>query len=248
MATFLLRKLAQFTTLSPDEKAALEQATAERIRKLGPREDIIHEDDRPKHVNVILDGFACRYKVLQDGRRQIAAFLVPGDICDMAMFLLERMDHSIATLGPLTLAEVPTDTVLQLAEAHPQIARAFWWNTLVEEAIAREWVVNVGQRDATERTAHLLCELFVRLWAIGLVEDGACELPITQTELSDAMGLSVVHTNRTLQELRGRGLITLKGRTLVVHDFEVLRAVGLFNPNYLHIRRGPGRVLEAVGA
>ena len=235
MATYLRRKLSQFTTLSPDEKAALERATAERVRRLAPRDDIAHEGDAPKHVTVILDGFACRYKVLQDGRRQIAAFLVPGDICDMGMFLLEEMDHSIGTLSPVSVAEISVESVLQLTTAYPQIGKAFWWNTLVEEAIAREWVVNVGQRDATERTAHLLCELYVRLRAIGLVEGGACELPITQVELSDAMGLSVVHTNRTLQELRGRGLITLKGRTLVVHDFEGLREVGLFNPNYLHI-------------
>jgi CRP-like cAMP-binding protein len=247
MAAYLLRKVAQSTALSAEEKTALERATGDRIRKLGPREDIIHEGDRPKHVNVILDGFACRYKMLHDGRRQIAAFLVPGDICDMGMFLLESMDHSIGTLSPVTLAEIPAETIHQLTAAHPQLARAFWWNTLVEEAIAREWVVNVGQRDATERTAHLLCELFLRLQAVGLAESGACELPMTQVELSDAMGLSVVHTNRTLQELRGRGLITLKGRTLVVHDFEGLRAVGLFNPNYLHIR-GRGREIEALDA
>jgi CRP-like cAMP-binding protein len=106
MAAYLLRKLAQSTALSAEEKTALERATGDRIRKLGPREDIIHEGDRPKHVNVILDGFACRYKMLHDGRRQIAAFLVPGDICDMGMFLLESMDHSIGTLSPVTLAEI----------------------------------------------------------------------------------------------------------------------------------------------
>ena len=168
MAKHLIRKLEQFTKLSDDDKQALERAAGERVRSLGPREDIIHEGDKSRQVNVILEGYACRYKVLEDGRRSIAAFLMPGDVCDLRMFILKQMDHSIATITSAKVAEVPRDAFLDLTASFPRLSRALWWNSLVEEAIQREWTVNLGQRDAIERMAHLLCELFIRLRGVGL--------------------------------------------------------------------------------
>jgi CRP-like cAMP-binding protein len=245
MAKYLIRRLENFAKLSAEDKRALEDAVGQRVRTLGPRDDIIHEGDKPRHVNVILEGFACRYKMLADGRRQIVALIVPGDMCDLRMFVLSTMDHSIGTLTPVRLAEVTEDTLSALADNSARLARALWWNSLVEEAIAREWTVNVGRRDALERMAHLLCEVFVRLDAIGLTNGNSCELPVTQAELGDALGLSHVHTNRTLQELRGRDLITLKGRSLAIHDLAALKDLALFNPNYLHLDR-EGRAFDAA--
>lgn len=237
MVVHLIRKLERFTTLSVDDKRALERVASTKVRHLGPHQDIIHEGDRPKHINLILDGFACRYKMLEDGRRQIVSFFIPGDICDARVFILKQMDHSIGTLSPARVAEIPSDAFVAMTDESPRIARAFWWNTLVEEAISREWTLNVGQRTAYERMAHILCEFFIRLEAVGLAEGERCELPMTQAELADALGLSTVHVNRTLQELRGDGLITLRGKILIIHNQERLQAAALFRPNYLHLDR-----------
>jgi len=244
MAVHLIRKLEHYAKLSSDDKRALEEAAQIRTRSIAARSDIVHEGDKPKQVNLILEGFACRYKMLEDGRRQIVAILVPGDMCDLRMFILKEMDHSIGTLSPVRVAEISEERLLAITDNSARLTRALWWNSLVEEAIAREWTVNVGRRDATERMAHLLCEIFIRLRAVGLTNGDSCELPITQSELGDALGLSHVHTNRTLQDLRGRGLITLKGKSLIIHDLQTLKDVALFNSNYLHLDRD-GRELDA---
>jgi CRP-like cAMP-binding protein len=248
MATALIAKLEQFTKLSSPDKQALEQVAALKVRLLRPREDIIHEGDRPKWVNLILEGWACRYKALEDGRRQITAFLVPGDLCDLRMFILKEMDHSIGAITPLRVAEIPSETIVELTDAHPRIGRALWWNSLVEEAIAREWTTNLGQRNALERTAHLLCELYLRLRGVGLTNGDAdglsFEMPVTQEQLGDTVGLSTVHVNRTLQEMRDTGLIVWKGKRVTIPDLEALKATALFNPNYLHLDHN-GHALDA---
>ncbi|HEX2527222.1 MAG TPA: Crp/Fnr family transcriptional regulator [Geminicoccus sp.] len=237
MVVYLIRKLEQFTKLSNEEKRALENAAAQKVRRLGPREDIIHEGDRPRHLNLMLEGWACRYKVLEDGRRQVVAFLVPGDMCDLRMSILRRMDHSIGCLSHALVAEISADTVVELSDRYPALRRALWWNSLVEEAKAREWIVNLGRRNAAERMAHLFCEMYVRLRAIGLTIDRAFELPVTQELLSDAVGLSAVHVNRTLMELREANLISLKGKTLTILDPDGLEALALFSADYLHLDR-----------
>ena len=150
MATHLIRKLEHFTRLSSDDKRVLEQAAAQKVHRLAPREDIIREGDQPRQVNLILDGWACRYKVLEDGRRQITAFLVPGDVCDLRMFILKQMDHSVGALTPLTVAEIRADTILEISDASTRLSRALWWSSLVEESIAREWTTNLGQRQGSK--------------------------------------------------------------------------------------------------
>ncbi|HEX2136549.1 MAG TPA: Crp/Fnr family transcriptional regulator [Microvirga sp.] len=237
MATYLIRKLEQFTRLSAEDKRALERAASLKVRLLRPREDIIREGDRPKQVTLILDGWAFRYKQLEDGRRQIMAYLIPGDICDLRMFILKEMDHSVGAVGPMRVAEIPADALIELTESYPRIGRALWWNSLVEEAIGREWIVNNSQRTAFERMAHLLCEVFIRLRAVGLTNGRSCELPVTQAEMADTTGLSAVHVNRTLMELRDANLIVLKGKTLTIPDLEALKAAGWFNAKYLHLER-----------
>jgi len=244
MAKHLIRKLEQFTRLSSADKAALEQAASLKLRQLAPKEDLIREGDKPRQVNLILEGWAYRYKTLEDGRRSIAAFMVPGDLGDLRMFILKQMDHSVGALTPVRVAQIPGDPILDLTEGSPRLSRALWWNSLVEEAIAREWIANVGQRDATERLAHLFCEIFVRLRAVGLTNGHSCELPVTQGQLADATGLSAVHVNRTLQDLRAAGLVSLRGKTLTISDLEALQRAALFNANYLHLDR-EGQSLDA---
>ncbi|WP_336490264.1 Crp/Fnr family transcriptional regulator [Methylobacterium nigriterrae] len=247
MPHHLIRKLENFTRLSDADKGALEDAASGRVRLFGPHQDIICEGDDPEHVNLMLDGWACRYKQLEDGRRQIISFFLPGDLCDPHIFVLREMDHSISTITPVKLAEIPRDTLLDLTEQHPRITQALWWEMLVHTAIQREWTVNLGQRTGLERVGHLLCELFIRLRAVGLTEGNSCILPITQVEFGDATGLSNVHVNRVLQELRASGLIVLKGRVLTIPDLAALQAASLFNMNYLHLDR-EGRHLDANSA
>ncbi|GEO19422.1 Crp/Fnr family transcriptional regulator [Microvirga aerophila] len=234
MSNPLIRKLENFTTFSEDDKQALNKAT-QQVRHCRAREDIICEGDCPEVVNLLMEGYACRYKDMQDGRRQIIAYFVPGDLCDISVFILREMDHSIATVSPATVALIPRDTMLDLMVHHPRIAQALWWSTLVDEATLRAWIVNVAQRTAYERMAHLLCELFFRLRAVGLTNGHSCQLPVTQAELAETLGLTPVHVNRTLQDLRRDGLLELRGKVLTIFDLSALQRAAQFNPNYLHL-------------
>jgi CRP-like cAMP-binding protein len=240
----LIRKLENFVRLSSDDKAAITSAAHERVRNYEPKHDIISEGEQPRVVNLVLEGYACRYRMLEDGRRQIVGLFVPGDLCDSRMFILRQMDHSISTLTRARVAEIDADRFVAFAGRYPRVTRALWWNSLVDEAIAREWIVNVGQRSARERMAHLLCEFYVRIDMVGMAIDHALDLPLNQAELAEALGLSVVHTNRTLQSLRADGLITLRGGKLVLLDLEGLMEAGLFNAAYLH-RERDGHALDA---
>jgi CRP-like cAMP-binding protein len=244
MSNPLVRKLEQFTKLSLEDKRVLEEAARARVRRLGAHEDIIHEGDKPEHVNLVLDGWACRYKSLEDGRRQLIAFFLPGDLCDLNVFILREMDHSLGALTPITFAEISRETLQDIMAHYPRITQALWWDALVSASIQREWTVNLGQRTAFERVAHLLCELFIKLRAVGLTNGDICELPITQAELADATGLSTVHVNRTLQELRAANLIVLRGKNLTIPDLQALQDAALFNTNYLHLDH-EGRHLDA---
>ncbi|KLK93985.1 cyclic nucleotide-binding protein [Microvirga vignae] len=244
MAIYLIRKLEHFAKLSNEERTSLERAASLQLRQLNPREDIIYEGDQPTQVHLILNGWACRYKVLEDGRRQILGYLIPGDICDMRMFILKEMDHSIGAVSPISVAEIPKETIIALTDAFPRLSRAFWWNSLVEDAITREWIINNSQRESTERMAHLFCELFIRLRMVGLTNGNSCEIPVTQAELGETMGLSTVHVNRTLQELRALNLVNLKGRILTIPDLKALQVVAMFNDNYLHLDRD-GHAMDA---
>jgi CRP-like cAMP-binding protein len=240
----LIRKLENFTPLAEEEKAALVSA-ATTIRRYGAHEDLIQEGSPTDGVKVILEGLACRYKVLPDGRRQIVAYFVPGDMCDLRVCLLKRMDHSIGTLCPVEAVLLPQESVAEWTERYPRLTRALWWSTLVEEAITREWIVNVGHRTAFERMAHLFCEIFLRLQVVGLTHENRCELPLTQTELADTLALSAVHVNRTLMDMRRAHLVTFQARQLVIHDREALQSVAGFDPNYLHLDGETNRLTTA---
>lgn len=233
----LVTKLELFARLSSADKEAIDRATALRVRDIAAHQDIIRQGDCPDHVNLVLSGWACRYKQLEDGRRQILAYFLPGDLCDLKVFILKNMDHTIAAITPVRIAEIPRDTIIEIVDNGSRLARAFWWSAMVSEAIEREWIVNLGQRTAFERVGHLLCELFTRQRAVGLTTNNSCEMPLTQSELGDTTGLSTVHMNRTLQELRAQDLIALKGRTLTIPDIDRLKEACLFSSAYLHLDR-----------
>ena len=229
----LTRKLENFAPLGADDKGFLDDLIRKK-RTVERGQDIILEGDAPDNIHLILDGFACRYKLTSDGERHIMAYLVPGDFCDLHIAILREMDHSIGALSPCHVVDIPNTHIENLTE-RPKLMRALWWATLVDEAILREWLVNIGQREAPQRLAHLFCELLLRLNAVDLTTMKGFELPITQSELADTLGLSAVHVNRSLQMLRAEGLIELKDRNLLILDPRRLMKFSGFNSNYLHL-------------
>ena len=239
MTNPLLRKLENFERLSTLEKQALLSAT-NVIATVGARKVIVQEGDKPRGAHVIIKGFACRYKILADGGRQIMDFLIPGDLCDGHLFVLQAMDHSIGTLSACEIAHIDYKTLLTITQKHPRITRALWWATLIDEAILREWVANVGRRPADRRVAHLLSELFVRLRAVREAKTNGFDLPVSQIDLADATALSTVHINRILQKLREKRMLTVERKTIHVKDAAGLMEFAEFNPSYLHLGRNNG--------
>jgi CRP-like cAMP-binding protein len=232
----LVRKMESITSLSEEERAALLRLPM-LVMDLRADQDIVREGDRPTRCCLILAGYACRSKVTAEGKRQTLSFHIPGDIPDLQSLHLTVMDHTLQTITPCRVGFITHEAIHDLCDRQPRIAAALWRDTLIDAAIFREWMVGIGRRSAMTRIAHLFCEMLVRLEAVGLAEDHACELPFTQAEIGDALGLSTVHVNRSLQELRGAGLITLRGGALTVEDWEGLKEAGEFNPTYLHQER-----------
>jgi CRP-like cAMP-binding protein len=236
-------KLEAFALLSLDDLGALAQLTR-NVRTVDSRRDLISEGDKPRYVHLVLDGWGARYKSLPDGKRQIVSIFLPGDFCDVNVYILKYMDHSIGAITRLKVAMITPDEMNTLTVGRPRITQALWWHELVTAAIQREWTLNIGQRSAYERLGHLLVELYLRLQTVGRARDGRCDFPLTQNDLADATGLTAVHVNRTLQELRGDGLIELERKQLHILDLDRLMDVSMFNPNYLHLDH-EGRHLDA---
>ena len=213
----------------------LERLTRKNVRDVPARRDIVREGEKPRAVNVVLEGWACRYKQLPDGRRQVVSFFLPGDLCDANIFILKEMDHSIGAITAVRYAEILPADFEDLMAQSPRVTQALWWHELVTAAVQREWTTNVGQRTAFERIAHLFCELFLKLQQVGRTNGTSCDFPLTQIDIADATGLTSVHVNRTLQELRREGLIELANKRLTIPDLAALMNVAMFNPNYLHL-------------
>ena len=233
MNKVLIRKLEQLGPLPTEGRSLVENASF-AVRELKDDQDLVREGDLPSHCPLLLDGFACRYKTLENGQRQIVAFHIPTDLCDLTSMLLGQLDCSIGTLTPTRVAIIPNATILSWIKHSPGLGRLLWRASLIDAAVSREWIVNVGRRTAYQRTAHLLCEMMQRIYPAGLANGHACELPLTQVELADALGLTPVHVNRTLQWLRGEHLIEFSGGTLTVRNWRELKQAAGFNPAYLH--------------
>ena len=230
----LIRKLESVASLSAEEKAAVLDLPV-TVRQMRADHDIVRERDRPTQSCLVLDGWLCRYKILESGARQIFSFHIGGDIPDLQSLHLRTMDHNLGTLVQSTVAFIQHESVKNLAKDFPHICNVLWRDTLIDAAIFREWMVGMGRRDAPSRIAHVLCELFIKLQAVGLTKDHSCHFPITQSVIGDALGLSTVHVNRSLMELRGKGLIKLEKQVLTILKWEELREEGGFDPLYLHL-------------
>lgn len=236
MPAALIRKLDHWSPLDAEDRAAL-AALATAGRSVARGEPLIVRGAVPTGVFLLLDGWAMRSKLLRDGSRQIVGLLLPGDLCDIHGFLLDRMDHDITMVSAGRIVAIPRPVMLALIDSRPRIARALLWGTLVDEATLREWLVNLGGRDALARTAHLLCELQMRLSHVGLATAAGYALPLTQVDLADALGLTPVHVNRVLRRLREQGCATVRDQRIEIADLAALRAVAEFDPHYMHERR-----------
>jgi CRP-like cAMP-binding protein len=230
----MIRKLESVFTLTDDERQALETLPMQ-VQVIKADQDLVREGDRPSRSCLLLSGFACTYKVTVQGKRQIVSFNLPGDIPDLQSLHLKTLDNSLSTIGTCRVGFILHEDLRNLCTHYPRITAAFWRETLIDAAIFREWVTNVGRREGISRMAHVLCELLTRLRAVGLVEEHACDLPITQSEFADALGFTTVHVNRVLQQMRAEGLIELKGERLNIPDWGKLKEVGEFDPTYLHL-------------
>ncbi|MHC2017730.1 helix-turn-helix domain-containing protein [Methylobacterium sp. CM6247] len=231
-----VRKLESLATLSDAERAVLERISA-KPRNVPAHTALVREGDKPDGVFLVMDGFVCRQKHQSDGESPIMAYLLPGDICDLDVALLDRMDHTITTVSSCRIVHITPETIAELMRDHPGIARALRMSKLVDEATLREWLVNINCRSALSRMAHLFCELLTRMKAVGHAVEDSCVLPLTQTVLGSTTGLTTVHVNRTLQAMRREELITFKGGRLTVLDLPRLKKMASFKPNYLHLGR-----------
>lgn len=204
-----------------------------RRRSVGPQAELLRHGAVPEAAHVLLEGYAFCYRLLPDGRRQITAVRVPGDACDLDAVMRGRADCGVVALTACVVGVVPTEHLADAAALDPAMRRSVWRRLLREQAIGREWLIGMGRRTALERIAHLICELRVRLESVGLAEAATLDVPFTQVELADMLGLSTVHINRIVQALRRLGLIRLSSGTLTILDLPALEALAGFDPVYL---------------
>lgn len=227
--------VAQLVSLTPAARAGLE-ALPLRILRVTEGVDLVREGDRPNECCLVLEGLVCGHKIARGGQRQILSFHLAGEIPDLHSLHCSRMDHSIVAMTAGRVAYVSHGELQALADRFPEVASAFLKLILIDAAIARETIANIGRRSAFDRTAHLFCEMYTRMSAKGLAEGLRFELPLSQASLAEALGLSAVHVNRTLQQLRREGLIASRGRYVTILDWDRLRQAGDFDPSYLRLQ------------
>lgn len=234
----LLRKLRARDEVSPDEEQALRDAIggAEEV----PAHKTVVRRAEPLHRSILLlEGYMCRYKDLRNGRRQITALHVPGDFLDLHGFTLKRLDHDVMSLSPCRIASTPHSELNRITEEFPHLTRLLWFTTNLDAAMHREWELSLGQRAGAARAAHLLCELHTRLEVVGLIRGQVFDMPLKQAELGECLGLTVVHTNRVLRELRVRGLVQISRGQVEIENMEGLKALAEFDPTYLYLEKSP---------
>lgn len=234
----MLHRLQRWAVLGDDDCAAI-LALPHSIRRLGPNHVIVHEGAKAGYACMLLSGFAIRYKVAGNGGRQILSLHMDGDLIDLQNALLDVADHNVQTIGAVEAAYIPVEAITAIAADHPAVGRAMWRETLVEGSIFRESLLNLGRHDARTRTAHFLCELALRLEAAGLATRERFELPVTQEQMGDMLGLTPIHINRTLQALGAEGILDRRQRAVTIRDWDALARAGDFDPGYLHLDRMP---------
>src|SRR3954449_10293279 len=228
----LLSRVERLNTLSPADSQRIAELPLKVVNYSADRE-IVSYGYSTSRCTLVLDGFLYSHKPVAGSRRQITSFFVPGDVVDLPTLHLPRVDHTVATLGPAVLAFVPHAALKEVLDGSSTLAQAFWRETLMQAAIFQEWVVNLGRRDAFARLAHIICELTVRLQSVGLARDFSFSIPWTQIDVADACGISNVHANRVIQELRHLELVEWNSRRLKIWDWNALTRLADFNDNYL---------------
>jgi CRP-like cAMP-binding protein len=230
----MLRKLSRWSELAEQDRQAL-LALPYTLRSLAAGSHIVRDGDKPIHSCLLISGFAYRHKVVGDGGRQILALHMSGDMVDLQNSLLRIADHNVQALTRVEIALIPGAAIREIAFARPAIGMAMWYDTLVDGSVHREWNANVGRRDARTRMAHLLCEFGIRLKSAGLGDLCEYELPMTQEQLADTLGLTAVHVNRTLMSLDKEELTRRTKRSVLIQDWKRLAEAGDFNADYLHL-------------
>lgn len=228
----LLLNFMNRDSLTEEEQVTLRRLVS-RDRHFDIDETIVTEGSRPQHSAVLLEGFAARYKYMADGTRQITALHVAGDFMDLHAFLLHTIDHGVIALSPCHVGFIDHAALREITEAHPHLTRLLWLDTVIDGAIHREWIVAMGRRSKRAHLAHLFCELFYRLQAVRKTVDFSFHFPLTQMELADVLGISVVHLNKTLQPLRRDGLLSWVNQTITILDWPRLTTLAQFDPTYL---------------
>jgi CRP-like cAMP-binding protein len=230
----MVRKLEYWTTFSDSDRGAL-LALPYTLKTFEPAGMVVREGDKPTHSCLLRSGYLYRHKIVADGARQILALHMSGDMVDLQNSLLEMADHNVQALTHAEVAYIPREAIQEIAFARPAIGMAMWHDTLVDGSVFREWIANVGRRNARTRIAHLLCEFALRLEAAGLGEHDHWELPMTQEQIADATGLTPVHVNRTLKTMDADRLIARTKRSVTVSDWKALAKAGDFESSYLHM-------------
>lgn len=232
----LIRKLNAHDMIRPAEAEALIAAMKER-RTYRARKVIVPQGTEITFSTLLLDGMVCRYKDLSNGERQISALHVPGDFVDLHSFSLKRLDHSIATMTPCEVALFPHTELKRITEELPHLTRMLWLLTNIDAALHREWEVSLGRRTAAARLAHLFCELHSRLEIVGLADANGYEFKLTQVDLAECVGLTAVHVNRSLRQLREKGLVEVREKRVRILDRAGLAEIAEFRPDYLYLER-----------
>lgn len=236
MITPHLKKLRLRTDVSAEEERVIRGLVSE-TRQV-PADQMLVRAGQPLDSSLmLLDGWLVRSKDLPSGDRQVTELHVPGDFADLHGFTLKRLDHDLVSVSPCTIAVVPHERIAAMTESHPRLARVYWLTTNIDAAITREMALSLGQRSALSRMAHLFCELHARLGVVGKTRGDTFDFPLTQRELAECLGLTVVHVNRTLQELRRRGLVEAENRHVTILDKATLEAVAEFDPRYLQLEK-----------
>jgi len=234
----LLLKLRRRDDVSAEEEATLRGAIAD-VKDVAADVTIVRADMDLHVSNILIDGLMCRYKDLGNGERQITELHVPGDFVDLHSFPLKRLDHNVMSLVPCRFALVPHDRLHAITETQPHLTRLLWFMTALDAAIHREWQLSLGRRTSLARIAHLFCELQARLDVVGLTQGSSYRLPLTQVDLAECLGLTPIHVNRTLRELRSQGLVTFRSKLVSIDNYDGLKRIAEFNADYLYLDKRP---------
>jgi CRP-like cAMP-binding protein len=250
MPNLLTRKLEQYVRFSPTERARLDELAGKRHKLYQAGEPILMEGQKPDFVHLVISGFAARCKHLSEGRRQIMAFLIPGDLCDVEVFVLDAMDHDVVAVTPTVSAHFTTAEMEELLVEMSSLTKALWWSTMTDSAVLRERIIDHGSRPARERICHLLYEMLIRYRVVGLAGNHSFPFPLTQEQLADATGITPVHVNRVVSELKSEGLIQWKDKTVSILKAPALKEIARFDGAYLHLERtlqGDAEVVQRAG-